>query len=1196
MRISLPAIFLLLGSSVLFAQGDRGTITGTVIDPAGAAVTAAALEARNVQTGAVYQTTSTSTGNYTLPQMPTGGYELTVTVPGFKKFVQQNIALPVAQTLRIDVVLEVGTASESVTVTAEVSLLKTESGELSHNVAAQRLNNLPILGVGAANAGSSGIRNPLAVTNLAPGTLWQPNLNVRVNGAPSNTESVRVDGMDATQTMGPFAQAQTQPSVDAVQELSIQTSNFAAEYGQAGGGLFNFTMKSGTNQYHGTVYDYFVNEALNSGQAYLNVRNKNRRNDFGGTFGGVVNIPKLYNGKDKTFFFFNYEQFRETVQIANQKVTVPTLAYRQGDFTTALTGTNRKFATPDALGRDMFEGQIFDPQSEALAPNGRRVRTAFVGNKIPVARFDPVSVKVQNLIPNPTDPNALFQNAIYPYPSQRVTAIPSIKLDHNLGANMKASFYYQRTGTESQYSPTLGNSEGFPTPVTASRGTFVYNNTVRLNVDYTLAPTLLLHLGAGFQDNDFSDAAPITNFDAVGQLGLRGGTVAPDQGARFPQFGAAASLLGVSNTGGVQQLGPSSQRRDIMHKPTANASLTYVRNNHTFKAGADLRIEGYPNYLFTNTAGTFAFSGEQTSNSSVDGLATGGITLGFPYASFLLGRVNQTTLAAPPAQKNGRQFWALFMQDTWKVTRKLTVDYGLRWDFMSYPKEQYGRTANFSPTVANPTAGNHPGASIFEGYGANRCTCMFANNYKLAFGPRVGLAYQINSKTVLRAGWGVSYSSTNGLTPGVPGSSAVVAQAPAYGDASTVLAQGIPFTATWPNLSPGVFPAPGTITGAPLAWDQNYGRPARQHQYSIGLQREIFSNLVAEVSYVGNRGAWWRATNLIDYNAITPAMLASKGLDLTNSADRAILISQVQAVGASRFRNLLPYSGFSGANSVAQSLRPFPQFGALNGFGSALGNTWYDSLQVKVTKRFSHGLDMTYTYTYQKELTIGAESETGGGQVNDLFNRSTNKYISSFSRPQVSVLALNYTVPKINTNRWLSYAAKDWTVGAVMQYSSGTPIRVPNSISNLGSTLLRSTWSDRVPGQPLFLQDLNCGCFDPTRALTLNPAAWREPALGTFSPSAAYYNDYRIQRRPNESISFGRIFRIAEGKSLNIRAEFTNPFNRLYWGNPASTAYNTATQTSASGALTAGFGFINTGVAPPAPGERQGSLVARFTF
>ena len=277
------------------------------------------------------------------------------------------------------------------------------------------------------------------------------------------------------------------------------------------------------------------------------------------------------------------------------------------------------------------------------------------------------------------------------------------------------------------------------------------------------------------------------------------------------------------------------------------------------------------------------------------------------------------------------------------------------------------------------------------------------------------------------------------------------------------LAAGIPFTVSWPNMQPGLYPAPGTITGAPAVWDNNYGRPARQLQYSVGLQRQIFANLVVEGSYVGNRGNWWQANNLVDYNALTPAYLASKGLDITNAADRAILISQVQQAGAGRFRNQLPYAGFSGANSVAQSLRPFPQFGSLLGFGAPLGKTWYDSFQLKVTKRFSHGLDFTYTYTYQKELTLGAESETGGGQVNDIFNRNTNKTISGFSRPQVSVLAINYTIPAFKGNRWLSYAARDWTFGTVLQYASGLPIRVPNSTSNLGAPFFAAPGRSAYP-------------------------------------------------------------------------------------------------------------------------------------
>lgn len=350
-----------------FAQSDRGSITGTVFDPAGAVVPAAAINATNVETRAVYPTLSTATGNYTIPQIPPGSYEISVGVPGFKSFVRSGVTVAVAQTLRIDVTLEVGASSESVTVRADAALLKTDSGDLSHNVTVQTLNDLPILGTGAAQAGSSGIRNPTNVAELIPGTFYAPNANIRVNGAPTNSEAIRVEGQDATNQLINFAQAETQPSVDAIQEVAIQTSNFAPEFGTVGGGLFNVTMRSGTNQFHGSGYDYFVNEALNAGTPFTDdghghlIRPPARRNDFGGTFGGPVWIPKLYNGHDKTFFFFNWEQFAETQHINNIPISVPTAAYRNGDFSQAITAVGGKVLGVDTLGRPLVENAIYDP-------------------------------------------------------------------------------------------------------------------------------------------------------------------------------------------------------------------------------------------------------------------------------------------------------------------------------------------------------------------------------------------------------------------------------------------------------------------------------------------------------------------------------------------------------------------------------------------------------------------------------------------------------------------------------------------------------------------------------------------------------------------------------------------------------------------------------------------------------------------
>ncbi len=1189
MRSVLGIVCSLFLLGVAFGQTDRGTITGTISDPAGAVVANAPIQAKNTETGATYQAASTATGNYTLAQLPAGPYEITVTVPGFKTFLRRNLQVQVAQTLRVDMKLEVGTAAESVTVSAESSLLKTESGDVSHNVSSDRLNSLPILQIGAAGSGSQGVRNPMAVTNLAPGTYWQPNFQVRVNGAPSNSEQIRIEGQDATNGVVSFAQAETQPSVDAIQELSIQTSNYAAEFGQAGSGVFNFTMKSGTNQYHGTAYEYLVNEALNSGLAYQNVRPKQRRSDFGGTFGGPIWIPKVYDGHDRSFFFFNYEQFRENISISDYRTTVPTAAYRAGDFTTVLTGRPLTgAAATDALGRPLSEGMIFDPLTEALAPNGKRVRDQFPSNQIPVTRFDPVSKKILALVPNPTDTSRLFQNGIYPFNSLRVSPIPALKLDHSFTSASKLSFYWSTSETAVQECRPLCGSTGFPNPISQTRGTFIESYTMRMNFDHTLTPTLLLHLGAGILSNDFKDTSPTTDYNAETELGLRGATF----NSRFPQF---LGMTGASNTGGLDQLGPGAQSRSREAKPTFNASLAWVKDNHTFKFGADLVIDGHPTAAYTSTAGTYNFSADQTSNTSVEGLSLGGRFLGFPFASFVLGAADNVTIAAVANSRGGRQFWGFYAQDTWKVTRKLTVDYGLRWDYFTYPREQYGRSPDFSATTPNPSAGGHLGATIFEA----TCNCRFAKNYPFAFGPRLGLAYQIDPKTVLRAGIGLSYSQTQGGSQGAAGASVNVSSTN-YGDPGVVLATGIPVKPTWPNLVPGLFPVPGSIgsgnSGAPPAVDQNYGRPARQIQWSIGVQREIFPNLVAEVSYVANRGAWWNNGNLVDYNALSPGLLASYGLDVTNAADRATLISQVGSAGAGAFRNHLPYTGFPTTQSVAQSLRPYPQFGTIPVVGAALGRTWYDSLQAKVTKRFSYGLDFTYTFTWQKELSMGADSDFGGGQVNDVLNRDINKYISGFSRPIIHVLALNYRLPAWGSNRVVSTLVRDWTIGASMQYTSGLPFRVPNSTSNLNQTLLRSTWAERVPGQPLFLQDINCHCFDPTRELVLNPAAWTEPAPGTFSPSTAYYNDYRQQRRPNESLSIGRIFRFTERLNLQIRAEFTNPFNRLYLNNPSSTSYAAATGVNSDGSLRSGFGFINTGSQPPSPGPRQGTIVARIQF
>src|SRR5262245_59407635 len=399
------------------AQTDRGTLTGTVLDASGAVVPGVTVEAKNVGTGNVYQAGSSETGNFTLPQLPVGTYELTATLPGFKKFVRANLVVGLAQTVRVDIKLEVGAAGDQVTVEAAAPLLKTESGEVSHNVDLSALSNLPMLTLGTG-AAIGNIRNPLATISLLPGASFVNDNTLRVNGMPSSSQAIRIEGQDATNGVWRQLNQGSQPSVDALQEVAIQTSNYDAEYGQAGGGYFKYTMKSGTNSFHGSVFDYFVNEALNAGvpftdrstigdtaRAGQHLRNSQRKNDYGFSLGGPIQLGKFYDGHNKSFFFFNFEQFRESQFITTGLTTVPTVAYRNGDFGTTIPTT----ATPgcslcqpgqlalagqpavDPFGRPVFQNAIYDPRPTRTAPDGSTVRDAFQGNVVPLALMDPVA-------------------------------------------------------------------------------------------------------------------------------------------------------------------------------------------------------------------------------------------------------------------------------------------------------------------------------------------------------------------------------------------------------------------------------------------------------------------------------------------------------------------------------------------------------------------------------------------------------------------------------------------------------------------------------------------------------------------------------------------------------------------------------------------------------------------------------------
>jgi hypothetical protein len=1235
---------LLLAGVFALAQSNLGTITGTISDPTGAVVPAAQIEVKNIATGIVYRGGASATGNYAIP-VPAGVYEISINVTGFKKFVQQNVQVTVATGTRIDVTLQVGQATDVVTVNDTAPLLKTESGEMSHLVTINDVNQLPVLtiaGGGFTGATTMGnIRNPLQSSLLLPGVSFANDNQLVVNGLPSNSESIRIEGQDSTGTIWKVYQQRSQPeSVDAIQEVAVQTSNYAAEYGQAGGGYFNFTMKSGTNQLHGSAYDYFVNEALNAGlpwtdagatnslKAGQHIRNAQRRNDYGFTVGGPIRIPKVYNGANKTFFFFNFEQYRENRLFTNNLTTVPTQAYRNGDFSQTgcfnFNGASGQCniapqaltiggASPkDPLGQTLTYGEIFDPNTTQVI-NGVQVRTPFLNQIIPAGRMDPVAVAIQNMLPLPNATGIVNNFNTPSYVNWQHTTNASFKIDHSLSPTAKLSWYL------ADYHWNSPNADGFTGPFTTAVPTAYHNVTTRVNYDQSITPTLLLHVGAGFFHQTEPTIPPVFDENKIGIHGYYDENL-------FPTIGGLSN----ASTGGwgaqAGAFGGSFEATIWEEKPTANTSLTWVKGNHTFKYGGELSIEGYPEHSAWRANGNFTFSNAETSdpwqNTQTGWNYSNGS--GFAYASFLLGLPDSMAITPHTETKLGNHLMGFYAQDSWKVTRKLTVDYGLRYDFQTYLKEEHGRFQVPSFTTPNPTVGGRLGAGIYEGYGGGRCNCAFSHNYPFAFGPRVGVAYQINAKTVLRGGAGVTY----GITQTPAGTSYGVAdyyQFNAAGYGISPLPGGLqspnPYpNIVWPDFSPGKFPFLNGGVLTPLNPPYYYNpeaRPPRILQWSLGIQRELGKDLVAEITYVGNREVWGAAPyeDQIAANALTPSILAQYGLNLANATDRSLLTSLIgnnqaaAAHGIYSAYNLMPTN-----QNVAQQIRPVPQWNNLGfvSLGPAIGKTWYDSLQTKATKRFSHGLQAEGSFVWSKGLVNGTGAETGQfvagiPQFNDIFNYGLNKQLNQLTRPLATVISGSYTTPKFQADsggmKVLSQVARDWQLSWLLRYQSGALLSSPRSNNGINSQLKRAdaTYFNYNTGVSPLAVDPNCHCFNPQTAFPLNGSAWTDAAPGTFGVSAPFYTNYRWQRQPAESMGFGRNFRMGkEGKyNLQVRAEFQNIFNRVFYSAPGVNGFGAISPTTkpvlSNGVNIGGYGYIATvngvGATP-----RAGQAVARFTF
>jgi len=614
----------------------------------------------------------------------------------------------------------------------------------------------------------------------------------------------------------------------------------------------------------------------------------------------------------------------------------------------------------------------------------------------------------------------------------------------------------------------------------------------------------------------------------------------------------------------------------------------------------------------------------------------------------MMGQATGGTLSVPTALKTGNAQWGLFLQDTWKVTRKLTFDYGLRWDYGTYSKEQYGRNGILDLNIPNPNAGGHPGAQKFE---AN-CGCSFMSNYPYQIGPRVGIAYQINRKTVFRGGAGVVYQGV-GLISGSASNSAS-AGTPAFDEKLYQFSGGMPTNVQpkWPNLVPESGFTAGTVALAPAFLDRNSMRSPRVYQFSVGLQRELHRNLVVEASYVGNRAIWVSAAGLSPVNVASVQLLQKYNFSVTDVNDQVLLRQQIQLLTATQKATLAakgvtvpPYTGFpTPGQTVRQMILPFPQYTGINSGNAPLGKTWYDSLQIVATQRLSHGLSMNANYTYSKALTLNSST--------DPYNAIIGKDYSNNDLPHQFRFSAEYTVPRIHSgnkilgNKVLSYVLADWGFGWYMQYQSGAAIGRPgnvtgaanatanvtvngvptvvsfcpfatgcdNPISNWlgygpGSAALKqdangnfvnpwaTNWVDRsgvVHAEPL---DINCHCFEPTKTQIMDANAWTSVPSGVFAPDQSNYRWLRNLRAPSENANISRTFRVKERMSLQIRVEFTNIFNRLNFQIPVAGLGNFASNaTSTNGQFTGGWSTFGNIQTSGAGSPRTGLFIARLQF
>jgi hypothetical protein len=1120
-------------AAVALAQTDRGIINGTVTDSTGAAVPEARVTVRNVATNIPFSTQTTSSGDFTIPTLPVGTYQLRIEKQGFKAALRDDIIVAAGSTATVNAQLEVGAVSESVQVEATLELLQTSNAKTATAVSNKLVDELPLV-VGGA------MRGAFDLALIAPEANQPSDENFNVGGGQGGAYGATLDGV--TVLTGRFNSVQwanvNTPSVDAITEFAVETNGFKAEYGRAQGGMITFSSKSGTNQLHGTLYEFLRNDALDARRFFEDQKGKYKQHDFGYSAGGPVWIPKIYDGRNRTFFFTAGEWFRNRVGAASGRFSVPTPEMYDGDFRNWVDGNGNRLP-------------IYDPATTTPSGTGF-TRTPFTNNLIPQSRFSTISRNYVNLIRDTLRPN----NGAAPGTSDYVrnnyinstgTALDpwtkySVKGDHNVTNNDRVSFLYNYGLHERLPGPD--GFPGLPYPLNENRIDQQKSHVYRGVYDKVITPTVVNHMFGGvnfWKEAHFAQTLD-GNWEAQG-ICLKGAWDCNRNLliAEFSDYNTWVARAYDGSENFVFSFGDD---------------LSVTRGKHTFKMGYLWERIHYNGFGQQTIGGLVRGDRRLTSVPNDNNINTGG---GNGFASFLLGEGFQG------GTENDRfvgQQWrshAWYFQDDWKLNSRLTLNMGVRYEFTLPPIEQEDKWSDLDPTLPNARADGLPGALRFAGFGPGReNTRAIADGWYGGISPRFGLAYALDSKTVIRANAGRTFGVAKTITGSAhfEGSTLVFSASSLDNGITPIFRydEGLP-----PYIRPPVIDPTFSNGASPAFWDGEAVRLPENYQWTLSVQRQLSNTLVLETSYNATIGAHLVA-GLKRYNQLPFSLLERYGRTLLSSS---VDSPAARAAGIVRpYRDIdCQFSSTCAPVSVAQALRPFPQFRDINtasGAGDKSGHSSYHAMVVKLDKRYAQGVTLQGSYVFSKLLTDADGYNPDNGTL-DHYNRRLEKSIGEFDLTHNLKMTYIYELPFGRGKRWLqsgpaSWILGGWRIAGSHLYASGYPLSIGNSAA-LGSILFNGRSPALITSYEGWIANYDNPnwkgsdrFFAPASSYVVdtNPATPTIDQPNDRAGNATRHNPKA--RQPwnlNENFSLAKSFNITESARVDLRWEMFNAFNRF---------------------------------------------------